>query len=1145
MSTFRRILTKPAFWPLFGAQALGAFNDNFFRMALITMVAFSPTVGDGSEKTILSALATGLMMLPFFLFSSLAGELADRLRKSWLVKVTKATELIVMVLAAILFCLGAVEALLAALFLMGAQSTFFGPLKYGLLPEVLEDKDLVGGNGLVEAATFLAIVLGTLAGSWLVTLPGGSSIYLPVGLVLVAGGGLALALKQPESAAGDPDLVVNPNLWRSTMEIVGSIRGRRDMWLAVLAISWFWAMGGILITQIPVLCSTIMHATSAVNTFLMTMFALGVGLGSIGVQWLLKGRVSVRLVPVTAAFLGLFLILLALSVWRLPEAAFGGGEVTLGAFLGHWEYLRLGLSCLLVSITGGIFVVPLFAFIQHRAEAHERSRVIAANNIINALFICVGSLIVMLMTKIGFGLHHVFAFVALTAVAVTLLTLYFLPAEGIRHLAGLLVKILYRPRVAGLEHLEALGDGPALIVANHTSLLDVVLLIVYIPRKLTFAIDSYWAQTWWLRPFLRVFKALPVNPNQPLATRGLIEALANGELVVIFPEGRITTTGSLMKVYDGPGLIAAKSRAPLVPVILEGLQYTRFGRLRQALRNRPCRPIRMTVMAPRQLEVKSIPGDKQRDQRRRSGEALYNLMAECQFQTRDCGRNLWDALRTTARECGPARPILEDMARKPVTYRGLIYRGRLLGRRLAALTQPGENVGLLLPNSVAGVVATLGLWADGRVPVMLNPTQGPGPLGSALATAEIRTVVTSRKFLEAAGLEEMAAGLAAKLTYLEDMQFSWTDKLIALFWRGRPAPADSPAVLVFTSGSEGKPKGVALSHRNILANIRQVHSWIELDEDDIMFNALPMFHAFGLTVGVMVPLFTGMRCFNYVSPLHTKIIPELIYDTRATMVIASDTFASAWGRNAHPYDFTSVRIMLVGAEKLKPKTRALYAEKLGIRIFEGYGVSESAPVLAVNSHMAYRSGSVGRLLPGLTARLDPVEGVERGGRLVVKGPNVMLGYLWPDRPGVIVPPEDGWHDTGDIVEIDEDGFVWIKGRFKRFAKIGGEMVSLAAVEEVAAALWPGRPQVVIAMDDETKGEKLVLITEESNPDLPRLWQALKEAGQPELSYPRQFIQLAEVPMTPLGKVNMPKVIEAAHAAVVQAARSVIISGYQG
>ena len=1135
MNVFRRILTKRDFWPLFGAQALGAFNDNFFRSALIALVALGAFGGTGAERTIKSSLATGLMMLPFFLFSSVAGELADRLRKSRLVKITKTAEVLIMALAAFFFINGQVNALLVVLFLMGAQSTFFGPVKYGLLPEVLPEEDLVAGNGLVEAATFLAIVLGTMAGSYLAMQDGGTTVWMPVFLVLVAAAGMALAWKQPDSAPGQDDLPVSPKIWRSTFEIICSIRGRRDMWLAVLAISWFWAMGGVLITQIPVLCGTVIGGAPAVNTFLVTLFALGIGIGSIGVQWLLKGRVSAGLVPPSAACLGFFLILLAASVWSLPDTSFGGSQtVTLGMFLNNWVYLRLAVCCLLVSIAAGIFVVPLNAYLQHRAEAHERARVIAANNIVNAAFICLGSIIVMVMTRAGLGLHHVFVFVAATAVAVAVLTLYFLPATVLRQLAKLVIQTVYRPKIKGLEHIDALKDGPALLVSNHISLLDAVMLVAYIPRKLTFAIDTYWAQTWWLKPLLRIFTALPINPGQPLATRGLIEALNNGELVVIFPEGRITSTGGIMKVYEGSGLIAAKSLAPLVPVIIDGFQYSRyFGRLSKSLQSKVKVRASMTVMAPRPLGLKTLPGEKQRDMRHRAGAALYDLLTQCRFEAMDCDKNLWTALLETASRCGKNKLVLEDIQRKPLSYRGLINRAKVLGRRFASFSSPGENVGLLLPNSSVNVASLFGLWAAGRVGVMLNYTQGPAPLASAVATAQIKTVITSRAFLENIGLMEMVQSLPVKLVFMEDQKFGRLEKLAALFWKGRPASYDTPAVLVFTSGSEGKPKGVALSHRNMFANDRQFACLLDVNENDSMFNALPMFHSFGLNTGTIFPIVTGLKVFVYPSPLHTHAIPELIYDTRTTITVASDTFAAAWGKTAHPYDFSTVRIMVVGAEKLKPKTRALYAEKLGIRIFEGYGVTEGSPVLTVNSHLAYRPGAVGRVLPGIEARLDPVEGVEKGGKLVVKGPNVMMGYLWPDKPGVIVPPEDGWYDTGDIVEIDENGFVWIKGRFKRFAKIAGEMVSLAAVEEVAATLWPGRPQVVIALDDENKGEKLVYVSQEQNPDLPQLWQALKEAGQPELTYPRQFIFMPEIPMTPLGKVNMPKLMEDARAAVAE------------
>jgi acyl-[acyl-carrier-protein]-phospholipid O-acyltransferase/long-chain-fatty-acid--[acyl-carrier-protein] ligase len=286
---------------------------------------------------------------------------------------------------------------------------------------------------------------------------------------------------------------------------------------------------------------------------------------------------------------------------------------------------------------------------------------------------------------------------------------------------------------------------------------------------------------------------------------------------------------------------------------------------------------------------------------------------------------------------------------------------------------------------------------------------------------------------------------------------------------------------------------------------------------------MPLCHAFGLNIGALLPLILGMRSFNYLSPLHANLIPELIYDLQATVIITSDTFAASWGRHGHPYDFKSVRFFLVGAEKLKERTRDLYAQKFGLRIYEGYGVTEAAPVLAVSTPMRCRAGSVGTLLPGLEARLEPVAGLEIGGRLLVRGPNVMLGYLDPARPGVLSPPENGWYDTGDIVDLDPEGFIWIKGRARRFAKIAGEMISLASVEAVAAALWPERPLAVVALADERKGEKLVLVTEDEEPDLEGLRRALKEAGFAEIACPREFHRLAHLPLTPLGKPNLPEI----------------------
>ena len=735
------------------------------------------------------------------------------------------------------------------------------------------------------------------------------------------------------------------------------------------------------------------------------------------------------------------------------------------------------------------------------------------------------------------GLHPLvftLLFAALVLAVVATVYMFHLSEERLKAVTAWLLKAVYRPRLKGFSNFEGLGEGPTLVVSNHTSFMDVPFLVAFLPGRLTFAIDPKWAEAWWLKPFLRTIKALPVNPAQPLAARGLIDCLEAGETVVIFPEGRITDTGSLMKIYEGPGLIALKSQARIVPVTLNGLQYRRFSRLRPLLLWPTRERVSMTVHPPQTLDCHLADDETQRDHRHRVTTAIYDLMCESLLNSADLERDLWTALSDAARKFGPSRPILEDTDRQPLTYAQILQKARLIGRRLASVSHRGENVGLMLPNSNHLTLALFGLWSEGRAAVLMNYSQGQATLTSAVATARISTVLTSRRFLETTGLGPMAEALGVQLIYVEDLSWSLAEKLAARLKPARPAGPREPAAIVFTSGSEGRPKGVVLSHANIMANNHQFKYRMPVNENDIFFNAMPMFHSMGLTLCSIFPLLQGIRLFSYLTPLSAHLIPELIYDTRATMTVASDTFASAWGRNANTYDMARLRFLISGAEKVKPRTRELYAEKFGLRIFEGYGVSETTPVLSVNTPFHFKAGSVGRLLPGITANILPVEGVERGGRLMVKGPNVMLGYLLPEQPGVIQPPADGWHDTGDIVEIDEDGFIWIKGRLKRFAKIGAEMISLAAVEEVAAALWPGRPQAVIALEDENKGERLAFVSSELEPDLPQLWRALKEAGLPELAFPRQAVFLAEIPVTPLGKINMPQLQEAVRLALAPA-----------
>jgi acyl-[acyl-carrier-protein]-phospholipid O-acyltransferase/long-chain-fatty-acid--[acyl-carrier-protein] ligase len=406
-------------------------------------------------------------------------------------------------------------------------------------------------------------------------------------------------------------------------------------------------------------------------------------------------------------------------------------------------------------------------------------------------------------------------------------------------------------------------------------------------------------------------------------------------------------------------------------------------------------------------------------------------------------------------------------------------------------------------------------------------------MAAACTAAQVSTIVTSRRFIEAGNMEEdlKVLGQTRKIIFLEDVRegLKLNDKLYGLFARffsatalrmsGAERDPNAPAVILFTSGSEGLPKGVVLSHRNLHANRFQAAARIAFTASDVVFNALPMFHAFGLTGGALLPVLAGVRTFLYPSPLHYKVVPELCYETNATVLFGTDTFLMGYARNAHPYDFFNVRLVVAGAERVKPETREAWMEKFGLRILEGYGATECAPVLAVNTPMHFRTGTVGRLLDQIQHRIEPVPGIEEGGRLHVKGPNVMLGYLRADNPGVLETPPDGWYDTGDIVKIDDDGFVTIMGRAKRFAKIAGEMISLALVETKLAQALPDAQHAVVSVPDAKKGEQLVMFTTDETIDARRTADALKALSTPALMVPRTVIALQELPLLGSGKTD--------------------------
>jgi len=498
------------------------------------------------------------------------------------------------------------------------------------------------------------------------------------------------------------------------------------------------------------------------------------------------------------------------------------------------------------------------------------------------------------------------------------------------------------------------------------------------------------------------------------------------------------------------------------------------------------------------------------------------------FEIADSQSTLFDALLGASRRFGPRKPILEDQERRPLSYTDLIRASFALGRKIADLTSAGETVGLLLPSSAGGVVTVFALHAYGRIPAMLNFTAGLRNLRAAVRLAGVKRVLTSHRFIEQGKLHDLIDALEERceITYLEDVRAgigtvdrvrALTSSLFPKQFSARLKPSD-PGVVLFTSGSFGAPRGVVLSHANILANVAQVAAHIDLDPAWVMFNPLPIFHCFGLTAGAMLPIFTGMKAFEYPSPLHIKIIPALVKDSGASILLATDTFVNQYARAAAADEMSGLKFIVCGAERVRDETHNLIAERFGpVPVLEGYGATEASPVIAVNKPGDNRRGTVGALLPGIETRIIPVPGIDRGGRLLVRGPNVMSGYL--NAAGELEPPHDGWHDTGDVVEMSHDNWITIFGRVKRFAKIGGEMVSLTAAEDLAAALWPESRHAVIAVPDGRKGERLILVTDRGDAEVGKLVAYAHAIGASDLAVPRRIVRAAEIPVLGSGKTD--------------------------
>jgi acyl-[acyl-carrier-protein]-phospholipid O-acyltransferase/long-chain-fatty-acid--[acyl-carrier-protein] ligase len=1111
------LMTTRRFAPLFWCQFCAAFGDNFLKTALVFVILYEVS---GANSAVLITIAGATLIAPFFFLSGLGGELADRYDKAFIAQRIKLTEIGAAIVAVAGFAFHSLTLLFLAVFMFGTLASLFGPIKYGILPDLLERRELPSGNALIEGGTFLAILLGTIVAG--IAANGNSKpIHFAWLMILTALASWLASLLIPKSGEGAPDLTINRNVLVSTGSLIKQIRADPRLWWGALVASWFWLVGALVLSLLPPLVSFTIGGGEEVVTVFLTIFSVAVAIGSGLAAWLAAGRIVLLPTLVAAVLLGLFALDLG---WTASAIVPAPTPMSLGAFFASRHSLHIAIDLAGLAIAGGLYIVPVFTAVQVWAGADRRARVVAAVNVLNAAFMVAGAVILAVLQKLGYGTPVLFGLIGAANVAVAVAIGMTMPASWLHDFLSIVFRAFFRLEVTGLDNIAKAGHN-AIIALNHVSFLDPPLALSILPKRPVFAIDVTMSRNWWIQPFLKFARTMALDPLKPFSLRAIINAVKAGDMLVIFPEGRITVTGSLMKVYDGAALIADKSDAMVVPVRIEGPEMTIFSRLKRSqVRRRLFPKITVTILEPVQLKID--PELKGRKRRQAAGSALYTVMSDLIFRTSPTDRTIVEALIEAAKHHGPGWLAIEDPVRGQMSYRRLLQATSILGRKLMPYALEGHAVGVMLPTSNAAAITLFAIMSAARVPALINFTAGAANVLAACRAAQIDTVVTSRAFVEKGRLENLIAQVQAqvRIVYLEDIgkTIGIADKLRGFFSWKKPLIARKPddwAAILFTSGSEGSPKGVVLSHRNMLANVAQAAARIDFGREDKLFNVLPVFHSFGLTAGTVLPLVSGVPTYLYPSPLHYRTVPELVYWTCATALFGTDTFLNGYARVANPYDFRSLRYVLAGAEPVREATRRIYLEKFGLRILEGYGVTECSPVMALNTPMFNKFGSVGRLLPGMEAKLEKVEGVEEGGRLYVKGPNVMLGYLRAEKPGVLEVPPEGWHDTGDIVTIDEQDFIAIKGRAKRFAKVGGEMVSLAAVEMLAAELWPDSITAVSAIPDPRKGERLIMVTDKHGATRSEFIAYARSKHASELMLPGEVVVLDKLPMLGSGKVD--------------------------
>src|SRR2546423_3224320 len=1112
------------FWSLIATQFQGAFNDNGLKFFVIFLILGThPT---DSQKDFLVFVIGNLFALPFLLFSMAGGFLADRFSKRNVAMATKIFEVCAMLFAMYAFTRGNSRMAFAVIFLASTQAAFFGPAKYGLLPELLPDKLLSWGNGILELTTFLAIIAGAVIGPLLAqTFHGREAV---AGLIFGACSlfGLTASLGISRVPPADRSRRFRFNIFGDLKKQVQLVRPARALHLAFVANTYFWFLGALLQFVIVFYGREILHLDETHSGYLQAALAIGIGIGSYAAGLLSAGKIEYGLIPLGA--MGMSLFALAISFHGLT-------------------FLQVLLLLGALGFAGGFFVVPINALIQRRPEENHKGSVIAFANFLSFVGVIVASAIYSGFTHyLHVGLASFFLWTAAMSLAATVYVLYLLPDSLLRLLLWISTNTLYRLDVQGRENVPARGG--ALLTPNHVSMADAVLLIASIDRPIRFLMFRGSYEHPLVKPFAKIMGVIPIasdqGPREMIhSLRLATDALKNGEVVCIFPEGQMTRIGQMLPFRRGMERIIKGVNVPIVPVNLDGVWGSIFsfagGKFLWKFPRQIPYPARVTFGKP-------LPPTAMAQEVRR---AVQDLGAEAFARRKKRMHTLPESFIYSARR-HPFRFAMADGQRPKLSWFAALVGAVVLARSLRKHWQGQEMVGILLPPSVPGALVNFAAMLMGKVPVNLNYTVSNETLASCAQQCNLKTVVAARVFLEKvkiqppgetifiedvakdAGFGERAAvALAASLLPAKTLaKFAGCD---------RPASLDDIATIIFSSGSTGEPHGVMLTHYNVASNVAQLNQVFMLHAEDRIMGILPFFHSFGFTGTLYLPAATGIGVVFHPNPLDSRVIGVLVNKYAVTMLLATPTFLNAYTRRCTPEDFGSLRFVMAGAEKLPDRISQAFEDHFGIRPHEGYGCTECSPAVTVNTidflaasfrQVGAKRGSIGHPLPGITVKivdldtLQPV-GVDQPGLLLVRGPNIMRGYLnKPEKTAEVL--DDGWYNTADVARMDEDGFIRITDRLSRFSKIGGEMVPHVKVEDILQELAGVSEQtfVVTAVPDEKKGERLVVLHTLDERRLEECLEKLGKSDLPALWRPRkeQFLRIENLPYLGTGRLDLRK-----------------------